>query len=213
MKKCKYCGRYYKNYQDCPGCGSPNYEEVRNEGCIRIDKVPEDGYKIDMSNLKRDGIIGTIFRIVGLLLLGYSFLLFLIILLVLISTSIVNGVTSIEGMEEIGDYLTLGIIIMIIIPPPIIGWLFYWIGQSIDNNRKITNKNLERLRKNGILIKNLKYKKNKDQIEIVYEAPSGKKIPFISNPIYNFPTPLPDTCDILFDKEDPGIYYIGFDIY
>ena len=42
MKKCKYCGRYFKEGKSCPACNSIEFEEIRNPGSIRIDIPPKD---------------------------------------------------------------------------------------------------------------------------------------------------------------------------
>ena len=214
MRKCKYCGRYYKNYETCPGCGSVQFEEIQNPGAIFINEIPEGGYKIDMSNQKRDSGIGFVLKIIGLGLIGYSLVIFLFAFFIAMSVSFAEDAPSFDGtFEYFLAYFELGLVLNFIIPSPYFGILFYWIGSLISKKTKSTKKNLERLRTNGILIKNLKYQMKNNQIEIIYKNDSGIRIPFKSKYLYRVPPVLPDTCDILFDRDDPGIYYVDFDIY
>ncbi len=207
MRKCKYCNRYYSTYETCPGCGSVQFEEVHNHGALVVSEVPEGGYKIDMSNIKRHGPISTGCKIVGIFLLLQTAFMFFIVLSLAISNPPVEGINTLE------DTIMFGFTISSIIPSPFWGIVMYGIGEWIEGTRKNTKKNLERLRKNGILIKNLKYKMINNMIEIQYEIPHGVTIPFRSNELTHVPVHLPDRCDILFDRDNPDIYYIDFDIY
>lgn len=203
MKHCLYCGRYYEIFKECPGCGSVKFEEVKNNGTLRIEEPPKGGYKINKDNLIISKGIGIVFSTIGYIMATITSIGFIIIVIscFLFETEII----------DIKDSFYLSFFL----PSPFIIALFLFLGNSLTKNVNITNSKIERLKTKGVLIKNLKYKKDKNTIVVLFETEKGVKIPLKSDIIYGRPkdNEFPKYCDILFDRDDPNNYIIGFNLY
>ena len=207
MKHCLHCGRYYEIYNECPGCGSVKFEQVKNNGKLTIEEPPKGGYKINKNDIIISKGIGIVFKILAYIMIAIIAVEFLIIFI---------GSFFIESTSfNISDSFDLILIASLLIPSPFIVAIFLALGKAFTNNANITNEKVNRLKNKGVLIKNLKYRKNKDYIEVLYETEKGIKIPLKS---YNFygkvdSNNMPKYCDILFDRDDPTNYIIGFNLY
>ncbi|MBR2828176.1 MAG: hypothetical protein IKE70_02980 [Bacilli bacterium] len=210
MKKCNYCGRYYKQGNTCPACNSIDFEEIRNPGSIRIDKPPKDGYTINMSDIKNEIIIGKTLKYIGLFFIIGSLSIAILVLIGIIILSILTPQQT--NIKELIETIQIGILFSFFIPSPLLGLLLYYLGNKSLKDSLDTKEKVNDLRKNGILIKNLKYKAKKDLITVYFENDKGMQIPLQCKKVH-VPLIRPDSCDILFKKDNPRIYYIDFDIY
>ncbi len=206
MYICNYCGRYLKkHYDNCPACGANTFKKVQSISEMVIDKPPEGGYKVNLDNLKLEQnnsnfeiiILISIIIISSLLCLPYF--LFDFIFLFFIVITILIGVVS-------GSFIIL----------------------TFSKEKKESKKEIERIRKlakNGILIKNLKYRvrpvagnvpgyTTAFTIQVSYEIKDGKEECFESEVKYLSALGREDgTVDLLIDPNDYSNYFIDFEIY
>lgn len=193
MYKCKYCGRYLKNnYNNCPGCGSINFEKVNIFGVTKITQVPQGGYQIKTSNLKRSNFLGILFAFIGgiftLMGLVMAFLMGFLILF------------SLFGLI----FLVIGL------------WLIKMNNDKVKKVERlaftgvlIKNLNYE-LKKTGNEVMGVPVY----AIEVIYENETGVKIPLRSEPKYDGVLSRNDgTVDLLIDPNDISNYFIDFEIY
>ena len=208
MYRCNYCKRYLKNkYENCPSCGSNSFNIISGVNVLIVNKAPIDGYKLNTHNyldLKKD-IIFSQNNIVSLIV--FSTFLFMGIIIYLINLYLLGIVLLVVDLI----YATYKIIIL--------------TNKINGINKKV--KYINQLSKNGILIKNLPYKLEKNneeniivprediyKIVVEYEIETGKKITFKSEPkYYNLLINKSGTVDLLIDPDDYTNYFIDFEIY
>ncbi len=207
MRHCLHCGRYYEIYKECPGCGSVKFEEIKNNGTLRIEEPPKGGYKINKDNLIISKGIGIVFSIIGYIMATITALGFIVI--------VISCFFYEPSTVDIKESFDIALILSLLLPSPFIIALFLFLGRALTKNVNITNSKIERLKTKGVLIKNLKYRKEKNSINVLFETEKGVKIPLKSDIIYGRPkdNELPKYCDILFDRDDPTNYIIGFNLY
>ena len=133
--------------------------------------------------------------------------------LVLIGIIIFSFVTTpISNKKELFDTIQVGFLLSFFIPSPFLGIFIYHLGNQALKTSLDTKKKVNHLKYNGVLIKNMKYEVKEDTITLIFENRNGMKIPLQYKKLH-VPLMRPDTCDILFDKDNPKRYYIDFDIY
>ena len=212
---CEYCGRHLKKkYDNCPACGGTNFKKVQNIGEVRITEPPKDGYQVNLINFKEEkkSHWGSTFLLLWTLVFAYSFLL-----------GIVSFFKAFDGLEAIIiPAIFIGVACISIIP---IIKLFFKNSKQIISTSNKDIKRIKYLSKNGMLIKNLKYKikpvKNQIQgnktiyrIQVIYEIEKGKTMNFESEPKYLTALGRDDgTVDLLIDPNDYSNYFIDFEIY
>ena len=213
MRKCDYCGRYFKDMHEvCPGCGSAIFKSVHNFGTKKITEVPKGGYKLDNDNFKSDKKIFSIFYYVGIVIFVFG----VVTSLPFFTAGAFIGDLGMEiGM--MGGFMSLAI-------PGLIGAIFFLIGRSGIKKYKENMKKLKVLSQKGLLIKNMPYKvkptgtvvngKKIYAIEVQYELDNGTIIPLQSEAKYDGVLARPDgTVDLLIDPDDLTNYFIDFEIY
>ena len=202
MHICNYCGRYLKEeYEKCPGCGGSSFTNKAYLGEEIIEKPPEGGYKLDMSNLKKSKKTATIFIWVGIAIIVFSILF---------------GIPFIFfGI----DYVIFGIV-----PGAFIGILMIIIALSNRRNINRSIKRINKLVKTGILVKGMPYKLIDTGtmvmghyykcMEVKYKNSAGIEIPLYSETKYNDEEKKYDkTADLLIDPDDYSNYFIDFEIF
>ena len=214
MYQCKNCGRYLKSsYNNCPGCGSNNFQQVDNTGVMKITNVPQGGYKINFNNIKKDNIFELVLIIFGIIFIGaglYTTFVFIGFNLLVLKTT---G-ESVVGSEPI----------LFDLPFIIIGVVLLYVGIKANKKHKVKIEKLKKLTQIGVLIKNLPYDvkptgtivngRSVYCIEIMYELDNGTKIPLISEGRHDGQLSSEEgTVDLLIDPNDYSNYYIDFEIY
>lgn len=212
MKKCDYCGRYFKEiHETCPGCGSTSFQNISNFGTIKITDVPQGGYKLDTDNFKSDKKLFSIFYYAGIVTIAMGIIFSIIPLLFSIVAT---------GNDFFGITFALASISICIVT----GLPFILIGKYGIKKYKKNIEKLNILSQKGILIKNMPYEikptgtvvnnQRVYAIEVQYELDNGTKIPLRSEAKYDGILARPDgTVDLLIDPNDISNYFIDFEIY
>ncbi len=214
---CEYCGRHLKKkYDKCPACGGASFKKVQNIGEEIIKEPPEGGYKVNLNNFKLERKGGIPAIIVGLWVLGFG--------AVFCSVFAFVGMGANDTGFPMGYIFVAFAIIAFISIGKMAFTFFKESGKSIQGSNKDINK-VKYLAKNGILIKNLKYKvkpvkgtiqgdKTVYRIQVLYEIEKGKTKCFESEPKYLTALGRDDgTVDMLIDPNDYSNYFIDFEIY
>lgn len=210
MFKCNYCGRFFKHsFESCPGCGAASFKKIMEMDNMVIEKPPEGGYKINIQNYKTKKLI---------YLLWIFFITIILFSMVgdLIGDAIEEGFTLIKAtlgvLFEFFPFILIGLIIII-----------FLVSSILNVNKKI--KGLEKLKHNGLLIKNLKFDCVQDKtkifskepiyaLRVIYKNANGIAIPLTSETKYNKKITKKDkTVDLLIDIDDITNYHIDFEIY
>lgn len=212
MYKCEYCNRHLKKkYDKCPACGSTSFKKIQNYGEEIIKTPPADGYILNLKNYSVEK------NQEKALILALTFIMFVMITPLMIFL-FVDLFRENSTFPKIVNILTI-IVFLIGIVRIIIGTYKMMPKSKVDFDK------LKILSKNGILIKNLKYKikaaekeikgkKTVYRIQIIYEIEKGKTKCFESEPKYLGALGRDDgTADLLVDPNDYSNYFIDFEIY
>ena len=217
MYICEYCGRYLKKkYEKCPACGSKTFKKVQNIGEVVIKTPPKDGYKVNLTNLKHERKGHRPGTIIGLWVILFG--------IVFCTGFVLTGISIVKDGLVTG-YIFIGFAIFAFIAILKVALEFFGVaGKIIKGSNKNINK-VKQLAKNGILIKNLKYKvvpvkgaiqgdKTTYKVQVIYEIEKGKTKCFESEPKYLTALGRDDgTVDLLVDPNDYSNYFVDFEIY
>lgn len=215
MYKCEYCNRYLKEKHDkCPACGSTSFKKVQNYEELVIKTPPKDGYKVNLKNFEYEKKGNK-----PALYIGIFILIFVIIF------SVNFALFPLEANGKF-DFFVLPFILFAIfalIAGISTSSVFFKTARGVTKKSKNEIHKINKLAKNGILIKNLKYElkpktingsKTVYQIKIIYEIEKGKTKCFLSEPKYLTALGRDNgTVDLLIDPDDYNNYFIDFEIY
>ena len=216
MYICNYCGRHLKKkYDKCPACGSDSFEKIISEGVEIIKTPPKDGYKINTKNIKHKLFENKIPLYFGLAMIGF--------VLIFCLSFFLTGISIISKDDKLFGYLFLGFTVLFIVVF-IINVIKAVNEVRTDDKDSDRYKKIEKLVKNGLLIKNLPYKleaiKNNNSsktvycIKVVFEIEKGRTLSLKSEPKYYTKLGRADgTVDLLIDPDDYTNYFIDFEIY
>lgn len=212
MYKCEYCNRHLKKkYDKCPACGSTSFKKIQNYGEEIIKTPPADGYILNLKNYSVEK------NQEKALILALTFIMFVMITPLMIFLFVDLFIEN-STFPKIVNILTISVFLIGIVRI-IIGTYKMMPKSKVDFDK------LKILSKNGILIKNLKYKikaaeketkgkKTVYRIQIIYEIEKGKTKCFESEPKYLGALGRDDgTADLLVDPNDYSNYFIDFEIY
>lgn len=205
MFKCNYCGRIFKkSFEECPGCGAASFKKIMEIDNLVIDKPPEGGYKLDLSNFNKQQLI-------------YFFCILIGIMIILVTLAPAFQAPNI--VDAITIFLSDSLLFTII------GIILISVMLYLNKGIKQKVKKIEKLKYKGILIKNMKFDKIQQgnnpftkkpiyAIRVVYKNANGIEMPLISENKYNKNiTKKNKTVDLLIDLDDFNNYYIDFEIY
>jgi RNA polymerase subunit RPABC4/transcription elongation factor Spt4 len=216
MQICNYCGRNLKKeYDTCPGCGSTSFKKTNDFGEKVIKTPPKGGYIINTNNFKKSDKTGKIIILVGWVLLIFS---------IFTELPFIFG-SLLAGQEDILFGLTFSITsLAATIPFIIISIVAIIIGKNMRKKAKENINRVEKLAKEGILVKNMPYELVSSGtiingqpiycIQVEYENASNQKIPLRSEAKYdNKIANKNGTADLLIDPNDYSNYFIDIEIY
>jgi len=199
MLKCKYCGRYFKGKQEtCLGCGAASFEEAEFKYDLVITTPPKGGYKIMKEQYITKKVLSHRLIVIGIILI-IQFVFF----------DILYHLNHFNFTFK--DFIEIVLLVLVF------SSVFIIPGILIlnENNKKI--KRIKKLAENGILIKNLEYKyeKNRDFITVMYKTKKGVEIPITTkiNRDCNDLENEDKNIDLLIDPTDYTNYYIDYEIY
>ena len=216
MQICNYCGRNLKKeYDTCPGCGSTSFKKTNDFGEKVIKTPPKGGYVISTNNYQKSDNIGKIVICVSLIFLVFSVLFDI--------PFILGGLLA--GQDDVLFGLTFSLTsLATTIPFIIISVVAIIIGKNIRKKAKNNIKRVQKLAKEGILVKNMPYELVSSGtvingqtvycIKVEYENASNQKIPLTSEAKYdNKIANKNGTADLLIDPNDYSNYFIDIEIY
>lgn len=217
MQVCNYCGRNFKNeYETCPGCGSTSFHRITTNDEMVIKTPPKGGYKVNLKNFEGRKKVSNVIKVVG-------FIFIIIIALFMLPFLGVGFLT----MDVDRGFSLMWILTIISAFSIFVGVGIFLVIISKKSYKKTQDEmaKVENLSKNGILYKNIPYElvntgyvmngKTIYSMKIMYENKSGKKIPLVSDPKYNYNFSRNDSgrADLLIDPKDESNYYIDLEIY
>lgn len=216
MQVCNYCGRNLKKeYATCPGCGSSTFKKVSDFGEKIIEKPPEGGYIINIDNYKKSKKIANILKWCGW---GVMILMILFDLPFFFAGILVGSEDAMFGLAFSSTAIAVSLPFIIVCIVVIV------IAKSMKKKAINNIERVQKLAKEGLLIKNMPYQlvssgtvingKPIYCMQVEYENASGEKIPLQSEAKYNNKLSDKDgTADLLIDPNDYSNYYIDVEIY
>ncbi len=208
MYKCKYCGLAVEDmYDNCPNCGSVEFEPYHLREIVKRTTPPEKGYDVKASGLFSLIMAATVVLIIGIsMFVGMYF----------VHTKVIFAEEQIVSLDLYAvKYLWVPPFEIVIC---IVGLYFIIEGLSIIYKNIRSCIHIKWLAKHGVLIDNLPYLKIKtndfqsilsnNNIEVLYKINDQDAVRLKANLPNDFANHK--TVDLLIDPNNPDRYYIDY---